>query len=130
MGKLSKEELARYGGANWILEKCKKDGIEAAEKELEWRGVRQIPLMIKEVDIHNFETYEKRNTIATVLLMACATLRDEYGFGTDRMNRFIERFNCKTECLVREYVNWRDLQKTLEKELGISIPLPEAFMEE
>ena len=77
-----------------------------------------------------FEEYEKRNTLATVLMMTCMTLRDEYGFGFDRMNRFIRRFNTKTECLVEDYVNWKDLQQTLLKETGILVPLPEEFMME
>lgn len=80
-------------------------------------------------DIREFEQYEKKNTLATVLMMTCMTLRDEYGFGFDRMNRFIRRFNTKTECLVDGYVNWKELQETIRTETGILIPLPEEFME-
>lgn len=130
MSKLSKEELARYSGANWILDKIKKDGIEAAEKELEWRGVKKIPLAVNKADLLKFQDYEKRNTIATVLLMACVTLRDEYGFGRDRMDRFVQRFNKKTSCLVDSYVDWTELQKTIEEETGLHLPLPEEFRRE
>lgn len=130
MGKLSKEESARYSGASWMLDKVKKDGIEAAEKELEWRGVKKIPLAVNKADLLKFQDYEKRNTIATVLLMACVTLRDEYGFGRDRMDRFVKRFNEKTSCLVGDYVDWIDLQKTIEEETGLHLPLPEEFRRE
>lgn len=127
MGKLSKEEVARYSGANWLIEYAKKNGLEAAEKELEMRGARNIPLGVNKTDLHKFEVEEKRNTIATILLMACATLHDEYGFGYDRMNRFINRFNTKTECLVDKYVDWEDIQQTIQEETGLFIPLPQAF---
>ena len=130
MGKLSKEEAARYGGAAWMVEYIKKNGIEAAEKELEMRGARNIPLGVNKTDLHKFEVEEKRNTIATILLMACATLHDEYGFGFDRMNRFIERFNTKTECLVDNYVDWEDIQQTIKEETGLFIPLPQVFKRE
>ena len=130
MGKLSQEEAARYGGAAWMVEYIKKNGIEAAEKELEMRGARNIPLGVNKTDLHKFEVEEKRNTIATILLMACATLHDEYGFGFDRMNRFIDRFNTKTECLVDKYVDWEDIQQTIKEETGLLIPLPQVFKRE
>lgn len=130
MGKLSKEEAARYGGAVWMVEYIKKNGIEAAEKELEIRGARNIPLGVNKTDLHKFEVEEKKNTIATILLMTCATLHDEYGFGYDRMNRFIDRFNMKTECIVDNYVDWTDIQQTIQEETGLLIPLPQAFKRE
>lgn len=129
MSKMSKEEIARFSGAAWMLKYVKEHGIEAAEKELDNRGIRHIPLGVKKQDVDAFADREKKNTIATVILMACATLRDEYGFGFDRMNRFIRRFNTKTECLVDGYVNWKDMQETIRQETGLLIPLPDAFME-
>lgn len=130
MGKLSKEELARFSGAEWMVRYIKEKGIEAAEKELEMRGVRGIPLAVKEGDLVRFSTREKKNTIATMILMACMTLRDEFGFGFDRMNRFIDRFNTKTECLVDNYVDWEDIQQTIKEETGLFIPLPKVFKRE
>lgn len=129
MSKLSKEELARFSGAEWMVRYIKEKGIEAAEKELEMRGVRGIPLAVKEGDLVRFSTREKKNTIATMILMACMTLRDEFGFGFDRMNRFIDRFNKKTECLVGKYVSWKDIQETIREETGLLIPLPDEFLE-
>ena len=129
MGKLSKEEVARYSGANWLIEYAKKNGLEAAEQELQRRGARQIPLAMNKPDVERFEEYTKKNTIATVLMMAVMTLRDEFGFGTERINRFIDRFNNKTSCLCEGYVYWKDLQDTIYEETGVFIPLPDEFME-
>ena len=129
MSKLSKEELARFSGAEWMVRYIKEKGLEAAEKELEMRGIRGIPLAVKEGDLVRFSTREKKNTIATMILMACMTLRDEFGFGFDRMNRFIDRFNKKTECLVGKYVSWKDIQETIREETGLLIPLPDEFLE-
>ena len=129
MGKLSKEEVARYSGANWMIDYTKKYGLEAAEQELQKRGARQIPLALNRPDLERFEEYTKKNTIATVLMMAVMTLRDEFGFGTERINRFIDRFNSKTNCLCEGYVYWKDMQETIKEETGILIPLPDEFME-
>ena len=129
MSKLSKEELARFSGAEWMVRYVKEHGLEEAEKELERRGVRHIPLGVKEQDLKNFSEREKRNTIATVLMMSAMVLRDEFGFGRDRMNKFIDRFNKKTSCLVEGYVYWKDMQQTIAEETGILIPLPDEFLE-
>lgn len=130
MGKLSKEEMARFQGAAWALRMVEEKGLEATQKDLDQRGIRHLPLACNKNDIRKFEEYEKKNTLATVLMMTCMTLRDEYGFGFDRMNRFIRRFNTKTECLVDGYVNWKELQETIREETGILIPLPDEFMME
>lgn len=129
MGRLSKEELARYGGANWLLEYAEKNGLEAARKEIEQRGAHNIPLGVKKSDIDRFCEEEKTNTIITVMLMTAVTLRDEYGFGKDRIHRFIERFNLKTKCLLAQLVNWEELRDLLYEETGIKIELPEVFQE-
>ena len=129
MSKLSKEELARFSGAEWMVRYVKEHGLEEAEKELERRGVRHIPLGVKEQDLKNFSEREKRNTIATVLMMSAMVLRDEFGFGRDRMNKFIDRFNKKTSCLVEGYVYWKDMQQTIAEETGIFIPLPDEFLD-
>ena len=80
MGKLSKEEVARFGGARWMVDYIKEHGIEEAEKELEQRGIRRMPLGVNKTDLKKFEDYEKKNTMATVLIMSCVALRDEFEF--------------------------------------------------
>lgn len=130
MGKLSKEELARFSGADWALRICEKDGIDACRKELERRGILSIPLKISKQDIDEAVHKIKQNVMATVLLLSCAALNDEFDFDYDQMNRFIKRFNLKAACLVDKFVFWKDLQQTLAEETGIEIPLPEEFTED
>ncbi len=129
MGKLSKEELARFSGADWALRMCEEYGIEECRKDLERRNILSIPLKVSKKDIDEAVLKIKQNVMTTVLLMACATLRDEYGFGYDRMTRFIKRFNTKAACLVDKFVYWKDLQQSIKEETGIFIDLPEEFME-
>lgn len=127
MSRLSKEELARYEGANWILEMVKSKGIDEAEKDLTMRGVRNIPLKVKESDLKKFEASEKANTIKSMLLISIYCMHDEFGFEKEEINRFIKLFNFRSECLVKEYVSWKDIQKTMAEETGILIPMPDEF---
>ena len=127
MAKLSKEETARYSGAEWALRLVEERGLDAAKAELESRGIRGIPLGLKQTDIDKFCEEEKANTVVTVMLMAAVTLRDEYDFGQQRIDRFIKRFNSKTEALLGKYVDWHELRDTLKDETGLEIELPEVF---
>lgn len=127
MSRLSKEELARYEGANWILEKVKAEGIEAAEKDLEMRGARNIPLKVKHSDLHKFEVSEKANTIKSMLLISIYCIHDAYDFDEKEINKFINLFNSRAECLVDKWVSWKDIQQTMAEETGIFIPMPDGF---
>ena len=129
MPKLSKEELARYSGAEWAIRLTEERGIEGAKKYLEERGIKGIPLAAKQSDLDKFCEEEKANTIATIMMMAAVTLRDEYDMDAEQIDRFIKRFNTKTECLLGQYVNWEELRDGLAEETGIKITLPEVFME-
>ena len=129
MPKLSKEELARYGGAEWAIRLTEERGIEGAKQYLEERGIKGIPLAAKQSDLDRFCEEEKANTIATIMMMAAVTLRDEYDMDAEQIDRFIKRFNTKTECLLGQYVNWEELRDGLAEETGIRITLPEVFME-
>ena len=127
MPKLSKEELARYSGAWWTLSLVDSLGRKGAEKYLDERGIKGIPLAAKQSDLDKFCEEEKANTIATIMMMAAVTLRDEYDMDAEQIDRFIKRFNTKTECLLGQYINWEELRDGLAEETGIKITLPEVF---
>lgn len=127
MSKLSKEELARYEGANWILDMIKEKGIEEAEKNLTMRGARGIPLGIKDSDLRKFERAEKANTIKSLLLISIYCMHDEFDFDKPEIDRFIKLFNSRADSLVKEYVSWKDIQQTMAEETGILIPMPDGF---
>ena len=125
MGKMSKEEQARFAGADWMLKIAETQGVDAAKKELEYRNVRGLPLMVNKSDFEKCWADERENLTRCLILLAIATMHDEYGFGQERMNRFIKRFNLKGECLNEGRVDWHDLQKTIQEESGLLIPLSE-----
>lgn len=119
MARLSKEEIARQEGARWALEIAKRDGIEAAEQELQFRGIHNIPCGVNRADLNNFTRNAKRNCVDTICCLAAITIRDEFGFGRDRLNRFVKRMNEKAECLNDNYCCWEDIQTTLKDETGL-----------
>ena len=125
MAGISKEELARYSGAEWLLRLAKEKGIEEAEKELTERNIRGIPLAVKKSDLDKLYENERVNLTLCMILISAATLHDEFEFDVENLNQFIHRFNLKSECLCSDYVTWQELQQTIKEETGILIPLPE-----
>lgn len=97
-------------------------GIDAAVKELEWRGVTKCPItMLDKTEIIRFQNEVKLTCSQTFCAMSCITLRDEFGFGEKRIRQFIQRFNLKTECLEEDYATWQDYLDILKDELGIEL---------
>lgn len=123
MSKLSNEEYARFSGANWFLRLAREKGLDEAEKILERRGIRNIPLAIKESDIDKWYKEEHSNIILCMTLISAITLHDEFDFSVNDLNKFIQRFNLKAECISSDYITWEELQKTIQEETGILIPI-------
>ena len=130
MSKLSKEELARFGGANWMLEYAKEHGLDEAEKELERRGIRNMPLKLKDSDVGVFVNTERINILNCFVVITLGILMDEFEFTDMECRRFADRFNFRASCILEDYVGWRDLRDSIEAELGIRIPLPDELENE
>lgn len=130
MSRLSKEELARFSGANWLLEFAKTNGIEEAEKELDRRGVRNMPLKLRNSDVDVFVKTERQNIMNCILINTIATLQDEFDFGESKCKQFTKRWNEKMACFAEGYVNWKDVRQTIHDELGIWIDLSAELEEE
>ncbi len=111
----------RMSGARWMLDYIKEHGIEAAEKELKVRGAVFLPMEISTKQLDDMVDRVKMNTLDTVLILSAVTLRDAFDFGETRIQRFIDKFNEKTECLVDDYCTWEDNIKMLEEETGIHL---------
>ena len=130
MSRLSKEEVARFGGANWLLQYAKEHGLEEAEKELERRGIRNMPLQLKNSDVDTFVKTERQNVLNCLLINTISVLSDEFGFRDYECKRFVDRFNLRSACIVENYVSWKELRDSLKEELGIEIDLCEALEKE
>ena len=89
MAKLSKEEQARREGMSYALRVAREKGIDGLEDELKFRQAYDVPLKISQIELEHFAGTIKQTIMDTVLLMSSYVLRDNFGFGTKRMNRFI-----------------------------------------
>lgn len=119
--KLSKEEQWRREGMAYSLKVAREKGVEGLEEEIKFRNISQVPIAISRAKIDECILNIKLNTIDTMLILSAAVLRDEYRFGKERLARFIESFNRKTECLIDGYCTWDDQMQMLAEECGIKL---------
>lgn len=119
----SKEEQARREGMSYALRYAKEHGLEALEQDLKKRMAYNIPIRISDKELKEFTDSAKMMLIDTVLILSSMTLHDEFGFGKERLSRFIERFNQKAECIGEDYTSWQDQIDILKEECGIEFQL-------
>ena len=114
-------QAGRARGLELALEIVKKDGIEALEKEVRYRGRTGVnpPLSLKDLTAGLPPLRRLIQEAYTVLVIE--TLHTELDFGPKRVNRFMERFYLKQQCLVDGVVSWQDYIDAMYEELGIKV---------
>lgn len=114
-------QAGRARGLELALDIVKKDGIEALEKEVQIRGRTGInsPVSLKDLTVALPPLRRLIQEAYTVLVIE--TLHTELGFGTKRVNKFMERFYLKQECLVDGVVEWQDYIDAMYDEMGIQV---------
>lgn len=123
MGKINKEEQWRREGMAYALKVAREKGIEGLEEEIKYRNISLVPIAVSKEKMDECVNNIKMNTIDTMLILSASTLRDEFGFGKERLCRFIERFNNKAECMVDGFCTWSDQMTTLAEECGIELSI-------
>lgn len=118
-----KIDLARRQGMSYAYRIAKEQGIDALEKDLKSRCAHNIPVGIQQKDLDQLTLKVKNNVIDTMLILAVATLRDEFGFGQKRAQQFVDRFNDKAGCIGDGYCSWEDYITTLKSELNIDFSI-------
>ena len=120
MARIDKEEQARREGMAYALRIAKEKGIDALEEDLKMRNATNIPIGLTKKVIDKWCNGMKAQTIDSIGILAMVTLRDGFGFGTKRLNKFRDIFNNKTECLMNpDWTTWEDQLEILKEECGI-----------
>ena len=115
----NKEESARREGMAYALRIAKEKGIEALEKELEFRNITNIPIKVSKGQVEAFVEETKQTMFDTILLMSCYSLRDAFGFGNKRLMDFKNKFSEYTESLSGGYMQWQEIAEQMTEETGI-----------
>ena len=81
----------RNDGLAMAMTIAEREGIPALREEIRFRGVTNIHTSIAKKELNEASQKIKEMTLDTMLVLAVATLHDEFDFGTKRCQRFIDR---------------------------------------
>ena len=119
MARIDKEEQARREGMAYALRIAKEKGIDALEEDLKMRNAIGLPVGVDRKALNQFTENVKFNTVDTMVILMAVTLHDEFGFGEKRVQRAIDRFMFKANCLDEDYTTWQEQIEILKEECGI-----------
>lgn len=120
MGRVTRDEKYRREGMERALRIAKDKGINGLEAELRLRGIINVPCGIGLESINRMKADMNQKIMNSFLILAAATLHDEFEFEQAKLDRFLTRMNEKAECMSEDYCTWDDQIKMLQEETGIS----------
>ena len=113
----------RNDGLAMALTIAEREGIPALREEIRFRGVTNIHTSIAKKELNEASQKIKEMTLDTMLVLAVATLHDEFDFGTKRCQRFIDRMIQKADCILDDMTTWQDYIDAIEAEMGIRLSI-------
>ena len=121
--KLSKEDQARREGMAYALRIAKEKGIDGLEEEIRFRNVSMAPIALPRRELKEFTDKVKVNMIDTITALSAYVLRDKFGFGTVRIQRFINWVNEFADSICGEWLTFGDIQQVIKDEIGIELQM-------
>lgn len=123
MGKIDQMMAGRNQGLLLALDIVKKGGVEALEKEIQYRNLRKVSPNMTMAEMEAFERLTRHRLAMAFIPLVVLTLHDQFGFGKKRCLDFSERFRIKIDALSDPDagVKWEDCVKVVKDEIGINL---------
>ena len=123
---MSKQDYIMQGrneGIAFCDKIAKEKGLEELQRVTRQRNLAGLRTLIDPKDLDKDLINIKMQILDTVLIMSLIVLKDEFDFGSKRLDRFKKRFNDKTECLESGNVTWVDMIEQIQQENDIKLHL-------
>lgn len=121
MGQLTKIEKARWDGYNRACRIVKEQGAEALLDDQKRRGVTNISVALDDQTIRDVASQIGRNAIWLAVNAGCLVLHDKFGFGHDRIQRYLTEYAEITESIDMELLTYADIEKALTTETKVNL---------
>ena len=125
---MSKQDYIMQGrneGIAFCDKIAKEKGLEELQRVTRQRNLAGLRTLIDPKDLDKDLINIKMQILDTVLIMSLIVLKDEFDFGSKRLDRFKKRFNDKTECLESGNVTCVDMIEQIQQENDIKLQLRE-----
>lgn len=125
----------RMQGMVYACQLAQKQGIEALVKEVQKRGVTRVDLYAKQAEMDNMWGTLSDCILQNVLVTAAWVLNDKFGFGKQRLHKFMTEFTQATEdvrnldYMGEHYVRLEDYAIELNKKYDLGLDVIKAAVE-
>lgn len=121
MAKAKWEEIeqARRDGMGYALRIAREKGIKGLEDEIRFRNISRVSVAMSTKEYIELREKMGKKISQVVLTLSEITLRDEFGFGKSRLEKFADRLNEKAGCVAEGYTTVEEQLEILEKETGM-----------
>ena len=120
---MAKDDLfrGRLDGMFYAYAKIKDEGLDKFAEELQYRSKRGVQLVNTRKDQQKFEQEIIDKLQDAIMIFAIAVLVDEFDFGKEEVNRFLDRLQVKSECISDKYLTWDEQKQIIKDEIGVDI---------
>jgi hypothetical protein len=123
MAKVDREAMARLDGMDYALRRIKSIGIEEFEKELRNRNKSGMSLPLDNKQIQKELVKHQSAVLEFSLVLALATLHDEFGFGEKRAKKFRDLYMTGVDYINQGYAYLEEYKQGIKEQLGIEVNL-------
>lgn len=116
-----KEWQTRTDGMKLALKIAEEKGIEGLKEEIRFRDSTKLSLTMTKAELNEATKEIKRKCIENVYAIVFMTIRDEFGFGKERLTRLYERLNSRAASMIEDMIEIEEYRQQLEKETGLTI---------
>jgi hypothetical protein len=99
--------------------------MNRAERRRANRKEKESVINIKSKDINQIKESATNEAVSRAFFLMMnvplIVLRDTFGFGQKRLEKFLTEVEKNMVCLSEEYVSFDDLKKVLEEETGVKV---------
>ena len=113
MAKAKWEEIeqARRDGMGYALRIAREKGIKGLEDEIRFRNISRVSVAMSSKEYIELRENLGKKISQVVLTLAEITLRDKFGFGKSRLEKFADRLNEKAGCVAEGYTTVGNIGK-------------------
>ena len=83
------------------------------------RRLESKPITLTHKEIEKMKQQATNHAAAIINLMPLLILRDKFGFGRVRLERYLEHYSEMADAFYKGYLNLKDIEKVMTDEVGL-----------
>ena len=120
MAKLSKEQKAYLDGMAYALKIAKDGGVKGLEKEIEFRGLTDVPLNVSSAELIAVARLRAREELMFTATAMASTMMEHIKMPPSRVLDYLKEFNRRVALYQHNTEEYEAAQARLNQNIGLS----------